>query len=262
MATVREIQNLLSKVEITIDENDIGDAVGALHIGEYIEKGETIKEALIKNARYINFKKLLMIIVKRRQELVNEYKTQKISSLIQKLNETQLEKAIKFAKSYIKPEELVKVETRDYTLGRKKPQLTIIDSKTIIYGEKIEKKNKLYEKIKDVLPDIEVSSFLGLLKNALEDEKMAEQQFTKEINDFMEEEGMKQEVIDAFWEKLPKAETEEQIEELFQVINKEKFNKRIKSLFESWGPYINAEKCILFYGCCVGSDLEKRKRVR
>ena len=49
MATVREIQDLLSKVEITIDENDIGDAVQVLHIGEYLEKGETIEETLIKN---------------------------------------------------------------------------------------------------------------------------------------------------------------------------------------------------------------------
>ena len=100
------------------------------------------------------------------------------------------------------------------------------------------------------------------MKNALEDEKMAEQQFIIEINNFMEEEGMQQEVIDAFWEKLPKAKSDEQIEELFQVIDKEKFNKRIKSLFESWGPYVNAEKCFLFYGCCLGCDLEKRKRIR
>lgn len=262
MATVKEIQNLLNRVEITIDETDITDAIQAIHIGEELKRGKTIEEVLIKNAEYINFKKLLIIIIKRRQELVDEYRKQNISDLIQKLNETQLEKAIKFAKSYIKPEELVKVETRDYTLGRQKPELTIIDSQTIVYGKKIENKNRFYEKIEDILPDLETSNFLGLLENTLEDKKMAEQQFTKEIDDFLEKSGVEREVINDFWRKLPAAESEEQIEELFQVIDKEKFNKRIKSLLRKWGAYINGEKCLLFYGLCVSGDLERRKTPR
>ena len=237
MATISEIQNLLNKVEITIDEDDIKDAIELFYDGESFEKGENIEETLIKNAQYINFKKLLIIIVKRRQELLNEYKAQKISPLIEKQNEEQLKKAIKFARSYIKPEEFVKVSTLDYALGREE----IIDSKTVVYGEKIEKKNKLYEKIKELLPDIEVSNFFGLLKNVLEDEKMGELQFRKEINHFMEEKE-----IASFWQKLYESESEEQTEEVLQVIDKEKFNKRIKSLFESLGPYINAEKCFLF----------------
>ena len=159
MATISEIQNLLNKVELTIDIEDVKDAIEALHEGEYIEEGENIEETLRKNAQFINFKKLLMIIIKRRQELLNEYKTQKISALLEKVNEEQLEKAIKFARLYIKPEEFVKVQTWDYVLGRKE----IIDSKTVVYGKKIEKKNKLYEKIKDLLPDIEVSS-IGSVK--------------------------------------------------------------------------------------------------
>ena len=258
MATISEIQNLLNKVEITIDEDDIKDAIELFYDGESFEKGENIEETLIKNAQYINFKKLLIIIVKRRQELLNEYKAQKISPLIEKQNEEQLKKAIKFERSYIKPEEFVKVSTLDYALGREE----IIDSKTVVYGEKIEKKNKLYEKIKELLPDIEVSNFFGLLKNVLEDEKMGELQFRKEINHFMEEKGMQQKEIASFWQKFYESESEEQTEEVLQVIDKEKFNKRIKSLFESLGPYINAEKCFLFYGCCLGCDLEKRKRIR
>ena len=258
MATESEIQNLLNKVEITIDEDDIKDAIGVLHNGESFVKGKNIEETLIKNTELIDFKKLLVIIIKRRQELLNEYRIQKISNVIEKENENQLKKAIKFAKSYIKPEEFVKVETLDYTLGREE----IIDSKTVIYGQKIEKQNKLYKKVKDILPDIGVDRFLELLKNVLEDEKMAEQQFTKEINGFMVEEGMGEEEINTFWEKLHKATSDEETEEIFQVLNKEKFNNRIKSLFERWGTYINAEKCILFYGCCIGYDLEKRKKIR
>lgn len=262
MATVKEIQNLLNRIEITIDETDIEDSIQAIHIGEELKRGKTIEEVLVKNAEYIDFKKLLIIIIKRRQELVAEYKRQNISDLIQKLNETQLEKTIKFAKSYIKPEELVKVETRDYTLGRQKPELTIIDSQTIVYGKKIENKNRFYEKIEGILPDLETSNFLGLLENTLEDKKMAEQQFTKEIDNSLERSGIEREVINDFWRKLPSAETEEQIEELFQVIDKEKFNKRMKTLLRKWGPYINEEKCLLFYGLCVSGDLERRKTAR
>ena len=258
MATEKEIQDLLSKVEIAIDEDDIKDVIGILHIGENFEKGENIEETLIKNAQLINFKKLLIIIVKRRQEILNEYKTKKISSLLEKENKEQLEKAIKFAKSYIKPEEFVKVETWDYELDREE----IIDSKTVIYGQKIEKTNQLYEKVKDILPDIEVDRFFELLKNVLEDERLAEQQFEKELDDFMEKEGMEQEVIDTFWKKLPEAKTDEEIREVCQIINEEKFNKRIKSLFESWGTYINAKKCILFYGRIIEEKLEERKRIR
>ena len=258
MATVREIQNLLSKVELTIDEDDIGDAIEDLNNKRFFRRGGNIEEILIKNAQYISFKKLLMIIVQRRQELLNEFKAQKISPLIEKQNEEQLRKAIKFAKNYIKPEEFVKVETKDYALGRER----IIDSKTVIYGEKLEEKNKLYEKIKDVLPDIEVCYFLALFITVLEDEKMAEQQFKKEMNDYMEKEGMGQEEINTFLEKLNKAKSDEEIEEIFQALNKEKFNKRMKLLFERWGSYINAEKCILFYGCCISYDLEKRKKIR
>ena len=83
MATANEIQNLLNKVEITIDEDDIKDAIGVLHNGESFEKGKNIEETLIKNAELINLKKLLVIIIKRRQELVYKYKTQKISNLIE-----------------------------------------------------------------------------------------------------------------------------------------------------------------------------------
>ena len=149
MATVREMKNLLSKVEITISEDDIRDAIEIVQKGETLKAGETIEDKLLNNASNINFKKLLIIIVKRRQELLNRYKSQKVSNLLEEMNEKQLEKAIKFAKAYIKPEEFVKVVTLDYTSEGEPPIRRMIDSKTVVYGQKIEEKNKLYEKKKD-----------------------------------------------------------------------------------------------------------------
>ena len=121
MATVREMKNLLSKVEITISEDDIRDAIEIVQRGETLKAGETIEDKLLNNASNINFKKLLIIIVKRRQELLNRYKSQKVSNLLEEMNEKQLEKAIKFAKAYIKPEEFVKVVTLDYTSEEEPP---------------------------------------------------------------------------------------------------------------------------------------------
>ena len=109
MATVREIQNLLKRVNITIDKEDVMDTIITLEdTNDFYKEGE-IEEFLLNNAQYINFKKLLVIIVKRRQELTNIYKQQKISPLLEKESEHELEKAIKFAKLYIKPGEFIKV---------------------------------------------------------------------------------------------------------------------------------------------------------
>ena len=87
MATVREIQNLLKRVNITIDKEDIMDTIITLEdTNDFYKEGE-IEEFLLNNAQYINFKKLLVIIIKRRQELTNMYKQQKISPLLEKESE-------------------------------------------------------------------------------------------------------------------------------------------------------------------------------
>ena len=146
MATVREIQNLLKRVNITIDKEDVMDTIITLEdTNDFYKEGE-IEEFLLNNAQYINFKKLLVIIVKRRQELTNIYKQQKISPLLERESEQELEKAIKFAKSYIKPEDFIKVQAIDYE-DRNNPISRILDSKTIVYDQRLEKKNELYEKI-------------------------------------------------------------------------------------------------------------------
>lgn len=262
MATVREMKNLLSKVEITISEDDIRDAIEIVQKGETLKAGETIEDKLLNNASNINFKKLLIIIVKRRQELLNRYKSQKVSNLLEEMNEKQLEKAIKFAKAYIKPEEFVKVVTLDYTSEGEPPIRRMIDSKTVVYGQKIEEKNKLYEKIKDTLPDLEVVMFMELFKNILEDDNLAKLEFKEQVNDFMIQENIDSKTIDTFWKSIPKAESDEEVKNICAVIDKKKFNERMRDLIQIWGPYINAEKCILFYGCCIGNELEKRKTIR
>ena len=92
MATVREIQNLLKKINITIDKDDVMDTIISLENTNDFHKEGEIKEFLLKNAQYIDFKKLLVIIVKRRQELTNMYKQQKISPLLERESEQEEKK--------------------------------------------------------------------------------------------------------------------------------------------------------------------------
>lgn len=259
MATVREIQNLLKKINITIDKDDVMDTIITLENTNDFHKEGEIKEFLLKNAQYIDFKKLLVIIVKRRQELTNMYKQQKISPLLERESEQELEKAIKFAKSYIKPEEFIKVQAIDYE-DRNNPISRILDSKTIVYDQRLEKKNELYEKIKDKLPDLEFPKFLELLNIILEDEKLGNKQFLEQTDKFIRDEGVKNEERKKFWEQLPKAKSTEEMQKISQIIDQEKFNKYMKSQLENLGVYINAEKCLLYYACCVGTKLEKRRK--
>ena len=259
MATVREIQNLLKKINITIDKDDVMDTIISLENTNDFHKEGEIKEFLLKNAQYIDFKKLLVIIVKRRQELTNMYKQQKISPLLERESEQELEKAIKFAKSYIKPEDFIKVQAIDYE-DRNNPISRILDSKTIVYDQRLEKKNELYEKIKDKLPDLEFPKFLELLNIILEDEKLGNKQFLEQTDKFIRDEGVKNEERKKFWEQLPKAKSTEEMQKISQIIDQEKFNKYMKSQLENLGVYINAEKCLLYYACCVGTKLEKRRK--
>ena len=259
MATVREIQNLLKRVNITIDKEDVMDTIITLEdTNDFYKEGE-IEEFLLNNAQYINFKKLLVIIVKRRQELTNIYKQQKISPLLERESEQELEKAIKFAKSYIKPEDFIKVQAIDYE-DRNNPISRILDSKTIVYDQRLEKKNELYEKIKDKLPDLEFPKFLELLNIILEDEKLGNKQFLEQTDKFIRDEGVKNEERKKFWEQLPKEKSTEEMQKISQIIDQEKFNKYMKSQLENLGVYINAEKCLLYYACCVGTKLEKRRK--
>ena len=259
MATVREIQNLLKRVNITIDKEDVMDTIITLEdTNDFYKEGE-IEEFLLNNAQYINFKKLLVIIVKRRQELTNIYKQQKISPLLEKESEHELEKAIKFAKLYIKPEEFIKVQTTDYE-DRNNPISKILDSKTIVYNQRLENRNQLYEKIKDKLSDLEFSFFLKLLNITLEDEKLGNKQFLEQTDKFLRNEGIKTEERKKFWEQLPKAKSDEEMQKVIQIIDQEKFNKYMKSQLGKLGAYINAEKCLLYYACYVGTKLEKRSK--
>ena len=56
MATVREMKNLLSKVEITISEDDIRDAIEIVQKGETLKAGETIEDKLLNNAQILILK--------------------------------------------------------------------------------------------------------------------------------------------------------------------------------------------------------------
>ena len=60
MATIREIQTLLDKVNITIDKNDVEDSIGTLEMGEKLEDARTVEEFLFQNAQSVSSHTLLL----------------------------------------------------------------------------------------------------------------------------------------------------------------------------------------------------------
>ena len=258
MATIREIQNLLRKINITIDKQDIMNCIITLENTDDFYKEGGIEEILLRNAKYIDFKKLLIIAVKSRQELTNMYRQQNISPLLERESKQELEKIIKFAKAYIKPEEFIKVEMTDYE-DNGRPVDKLVDSKTVIYNQKLGKRNEAYAKIKNKLPNIDLEECVYLLGVILEDETLGNRKFWKLIDKYMRIEGIDETTREEFWEKLSKVKRTEEMQEISKNINKEKFNQYLKEQIENLGPYVNTEKCILFYACYVGTKLEQGK---
>lgn len=265
MATLREIQALLKEVNVVVDKQDIDDAIEIIFKGEEVKKEGTVEEFLQNNAEYIQFKKLLLIIVKRLQELVNRYREAGISFLMRQTEE-DLQKAITFAKRYIKPEEFIKVETANNRVAigedSKKPdQAIMLNSKTLIYGQKVNSENKLYDKIKDKLPDIETLMFFEVLPIILEDVKMGKRKFSDFTNYFLSKNGYTKEQRKKFFQDISSAQTQEQILEVSKIINLKEYNKMMQSELENLKPYINAEKCILSYAWCVKTKLENGRKI-
>ena len=263
MALLREIQALLKTVNLALDEQDVRDSIEILYRGQSIKEGGRIEEYIQNNAEYIQFKKLLIIIVKRWQELSDKYKEANDKnkeggvSFLTKQAEKELEKAITFAKKYIKPEEFIKVETLENKIGAEDAEFTILDSKTVIYGQRIDKSNKLYDQIKDKLPNTNFTMLFEILKIILEDESMGRKKFFEITNDFLEKQGFTKEERMNFWNEIRETTSEEDIIEKTKIIDKEKYNREVQSELEKLKPYINTEKCILTYAWYINENLEK-----
>lgn len=253
MATIREIQTLLDKVNITIDKNDVKDSIGTLEVGEKLEEARTVEEFLLKNAQYVNFKKLLIIVVKRLQELYDGYKEKNISRLLEENSKNELDKAIKLAKSYIKPNENIMTEAWDY--AKEPEEYSLFNSRVIIYGQNIEK-NKEYEKIKDLLPDIDAVQSIDMLTCIINDVNVARSIFDIQMQRVLQEEGYTAEEQEEFLKRLAYANSDNELQQIFKEIDQKQFTKYIKESLDKISPYLDAKRLIFYHAFQLKLELE------
>ncbi len=159
MATRREIENLLKNVNVTIG---IGEVSYVFNRHGKVKMERTIEEYLLENAESIDFKKLLVLVIHRLQDLSTRYIG--VSKKLEEDNRKELEKAINFAKRYINPEEIIKVFIDTERDGKK--GFTLIDSRITVYGQEINKENEKFDKIKTILPNIENKELESALREA------------------------------------------------------------------------------------------------
>ena len=253
MATIREIQTLLNKVNITIDKNDVKDSIGTLEIGEKLEDAIRVEEFLLKNAKYVNFKKLLIIVIKRLRELYAGYKEKNISKLLEENSKNELDKAIKLAKSYIKPTENIMTTAWDYS--KKPAEYSLLNSRVVVYEQKIEK-NKEYEKIKDILPDIDAVQAINILPSVINDINIARSIFHIQLRRVLQEENYTDEEQEEFSKRLAYTDTDDELKQIFTEVNEEHFAKYIKETLDKISPYIDAKKFIFYHAFQIKLDLE------
>ena len=255
MATVREIERLLKKVNITIDELDISMTI---KMERKLKDAQNIEQYLLKNASEIDFKKLLVITVKRLQELRDTYKNQKISPLLEKNAQEQLEKAIEFAKSYIKPNEIIKLYARDYQNEEK--SIKLLNSSEIIYGKKIKRENKKYDEIKNLMPDINIYEAKEMLEEILEDKNTAIGLYTILADNTIIKQGYSEKELA---EMAKESYNSDEIipKSTLELIDEELFNAFLRGEFEEIKAFINTDKYILFHTNRLNEKLENKEEL-
>lgn len=249
MATRKAIENLLKNVNITIDIEKILYILNDKDVKEKLVKTPKVDESLLENAQYIDYKKLLLVVIDDLQDLAKRYIG--ISKKLEEENKKQMEKAITLAKRHIKPEETIKV----YIAGENR----LVNSKEIIYGQKIENKNEKYDKIKKVLPVIEPKRQLEALSYALEDEYSAGWLYEELINFTLNKQGYSFKEI----QNLYKNRTDNVLfhvpNKTLSLIDNAKFKTELETFLEDYKSYINADKYLLYHAHRLNQKLEGKE---
>ena len=73
MATRKAIENLLKNVNITIDIEKILYILNDKDVKEKLVKTPKVDESLLENAQYIDYKKLLLVVIDDLQDLAKRY---------------------------------------------------------------------------------------------------------------------------------------------------------------------------------------------
>lgn len=109
MATIKQIEELLENVNINLDKENILYSMDMAKAKKnQISSNATPKQILLTNASMIDFKKLLLIVTKNLETLVEIYRNKNFSKDLLDSNELEYKKALEMSKRYIGNNENVK----------------------------------------------------------------------------------------------------------------------------------------------------------
>ncbi len=247
MATRREIENLLKNVNVTIGIEEVSYVFNK---HAKVKTRRTIEEYLLENAEYIDFKKLLVLVIYKLQDLSTRYIG--VSKKLEEDNRKEVEKAITFAKRYIKPEEIIKVFIDAEKEGKK--GFSLIDSKMTIYGQDIKVENEKFDKIKTILPNIENKELESALREALEDEFYGVTMAKSLVGSTLIKQGYSLEETNELLRDKNFGKT-------IELADNEILNENLREFLEMFKSHINTDKYVLYHAHRLNQKLEERKEL-
>ena len=253
MATRREIENLLKNVSITIGIREVVYALDSSDSAENLIEKQSIEAYLLENAKCINLKKLLLVITENLKDLSTRFIG--VSKKLEEENRRELEKAITFSKRYIKPDESINIY-----LPRGEQNI-LCNSRELIYGQKVENKNEKYDKIKEIVPELEKEEQKEALNNVLEDEYLADRVFEKFVNsELIDNQGYSIEGLKKLYDD-EEHKTFEIPKGIMNLVNNESLNAYLNDFLEQNKGFINADKYLLFHAMRMNKKLESHEEI-
>lgn len=262
MATKTQMERVLKNVTVNIDKTDVIRAVKQEEINK-MQKTKEIKSFLISNAEWIDIKKLLLIIVEKLKETKEEYEKEGNREKIEEA-ERELNQAIRFAKSYIKLDEPVKISKVYHEDNR--DGVEILTSNQLIYGEDVKNENPRFDAIKEWIPQAEKKDILEIcdvFQQMLEDEFIAKMTYMDVLINALAKEGTKKEEVEQkyiFGKSLN--ESDEIIKEMAQEVQEDTFQESLYQTLEDVKGYMNEDKYLLFYMRKINQKLEKQEKLK
>lgn len=247
MATRREIENLLKNVNVTIGIEEVSYVFNK---HGKIKMEPTIEEYLLENAECIDLKKLLVLVIHRLEDLSTRYIG--VSKKLEEDNRKEVEKAINYAKRYIKPEEIIKVFIDTERDGKK--GFTLIDSRITVYGQDINDENEKFDKIKTILPNIENKELESALREALEDEFYGMSMTRALISRILKKQryflGENNELLQ-----------DKNFGKTIELADNGILNENLRVFLEMFKSHVNTDKYVLYHAHRLNQKLEERKEL-
>lgn len=262
MATKSQIENLLKNVTVNINKMEVVQAMDQKEINR-MQKERDIKGFLLSNAKWIDIKKLLLIIVEKLKEIKEEYEEEGNDKKAEEV-EIELKKAIRFAKSYIKLDEPVKISKGHHDDNR--DRVEILTSNQIIYGEEAKNENARFDRIKEWIPQAEKQEIVKMsdvFQQMLEDEFIAKMTYIDVlINALAKNRNERKRVEEKYIFGKSLKDRDEIIKEMAQEVQEEAFQESFHQTLEEVKGYIEEDKYLLFYMHKINQKLEQEEELK